>query len=141
MNSFSALQKMNTDYPQVTSLLIEDVLAMGEVDMEDINDRLCAYFSDSILVHLMEDAEEKFKDVSNLEQNLTKGFKRLKKEVPALFVPHFYAQIAALNQSVVVGDSILGFSIDKYMGADYPLYKRFYYANYQCRSMSPDHCS
>lgn len=44
----------------------------------------------------------------------------MKKEVPALFVPHFYAQIAALNQSVVVGDSILGFSIDKYMGADYP---------------------
>lgn len=25
-----------------------------------------------------------------------------------MFVPHFYAQIAALNQSVVVGDSILG---------------------------------
>ena len=41
------------------------------------------------------------------------------------------------NQSVVVGDSILGFSIDKYMGADYPLYKRFYY-DYQCRSMEPD---
>lgn len=61
----------------------------------------------------------------------------MKKEVPALFVPHFYAQIAALNQSVVVGDSILGFSIDKYMGADYPLYKRFYY-DYQCRSMEPD---
>ena len=32
MNSFSALQKMNTDYPQVTKLLIEDVLAIGEVD-------------------------------------------------------------------------------------------------------------
>ena len=30
----------------------------------------------------------------------------MKKEVPTLFVPHFYAQIAALNQSVVVGDSI-----------------------------------
>lgn len=32
MNSFSALQKMNTDYPQVTKLLIEDVLAIGELD-------------------------------------------------------------------------------------------------------------
>ena len=79
----------------------------------------------------------KFKDLGWVEEKLTKGFKRLKKEVPTLFVPHFYAQIAALNQSVVVGDSILGFSIDKYMGADYPLYKRFYY-DYQCRSMEPD---
>jgi hypothetical protein len=95
------------------------------------------YYSDSTLLTLMHDAEEKFKDLGWVEEKLTKGFKRLKKEVPALFVPHFYAQIAALNQSVVVGDSILGFSIDKYMGADYPLYKRFYY-DYQCRSMEPD---
>lgn len=60
-----------------------------------------------------------------IEKKLTKGFKQLKKEVPSLPVPHFYAQLSALNQSVVVGDSIVGFSIDKYMGADYPLYKRF----------------
>lgn len=137
MNSFSALQKMNTDYPQVTKLLIEDVLAIGEVDDMKINDRMLEYYSDSTLLTLMHDAEEKFKDLGWVEEKLTKGFKRLKKEVPALFVPHFYAQIAALNQSVVVGDSILGFSIDKYMGADYPLYKRFYY-DYQCRSMEPD---
>ena len=81
-----------------------------------INDRMLEYYSDSTLLTLMHDAEEKFKDLSWVEEKLTKGFKRLKKEVPALFVPHFYAQIAALNQSVVVGDSILGFSIDKYMG-------------------------
>lgn len=128
---------MNTDYPQVTKLLIEDVLAIGEVDDMKINDRMLEYYSDSTLLTLMHDAEEKFKDLGWVEEKLTKGFKRLKKEVPALFVPHFYAQIAALNQSVVVGDSILGFSIDKYMGADYPLYKRFYY-DYQCRSMEPD---
>ena len=137
MNSLSALQKMNTDYPQVTKLLIEDVLAIGEVDDMKINDRMLEYYSDSTLLTLMRDAEEKFKDLGWVEERLTKGFKRLKKEVPALHVPHFYAQIAALNQSVVVGDSILGFSIDKYMGADYPLYKLFYY-DYQFRSMEPD---
>lgn len=103
MNSFSALQKMNTDYPQVTKLLIEDVLAIGEVDDMKINDRMLEYYSDSTLLTLMHDAEEKFKDLGWVEEKLTKGFKRLKKEVPTLFVPHFYAQIAALNQSVVVG--------------------------------------
>ena len=61
MNSFSALQKMNTDYPQVTKLLIEDVLAIGEVDDMKINDRMLEYYSDSILLTLMHDAEEKFK--------------------------------------------------------------------------------
>lgn len=137
MNNLSALQKMNTDFPQATKLLIEDVLAIGEVDDNKINDRLMEYYADTTLLVLIQDAEEKFKDMGWIEKKLTKGFKQLKKEVPSLPVPHFYAQLSALNQSVVVGDSIVGFSIDKYMGADYPLYKRFYYDN-QCRSMEPD---
>ncbi|WP_369694741.1 hypothetical protein [Phocaeicola plebeius] len=107
-NSFFSLQRMNTEFSQETRLLIEEVLDLGSVDMVDMNDRLCAYFSDSILVHLMEDVGEKFKDVSNLEQHLTQGFSNLKKEIHELPVPQIYTQISALNQSVVVGDSILG---------------------------------
>lgn len=70
---------MNTDYPQVTKLLIEDVLAIGEVDDMKINDRMLEYYSDSTLLTLMHDAEEKFKDLGWVEEKLTKGFKRLKK--------------------------------------------------------------
>lgn len=136
MNSISALQKMNTNFPQATKVLIEDVLAIGAVDDSKINDRMLEYYSDSTLLALMQDAEEKFKDMGWIEKKLSKGFKQLKKEIPDLPIPRFYAQISALNQSVVVGDSIVGFSIDKYMGADYPIYKRFYY-DYQCRSMEP----
>ena len=80
-NSFFSLQRMNTEFAQETRLLIEEVLDLGSVDMVDMNDRLCAYFSDSILVHLMEDVGEKFKDVSSLEQRLTQGFSNLKKEI------------------------------------------------------------
>ncbi len=137
-NSFFSLQRMNTEFAQETRLLIEDVLDLGAVNTPDINERLCAYFSDSILVHLMEDVEVKFKDVSPLEKRLTEGFQNLKKEIPELPVPEIYTQISALNQSVVVGDSVLGISLDKYMGADYPLYKRYYYTN-QRRSMSPEY--
>ena len=70
-NSFFSLQRMNTEFAQETRLLIEDVLDLGAVNTPDINERLCAYFSDSILVHLMEDVEVKFKDVSPLEKRLT----------------------------------------------------------------------
>lgn len=137
-NSFFSLQRMNTEFAQETRLLVEDVLDLGSVNMLDMNERLCTYFSDSILVHLMEDVGEKFKDVSSIEENLTHGFKNLKKEIRELPVPKIYTQISALNQSIVVGDSILGISLDKYMGDDYPLYKKYYYAN-QRRSMSPEY--
>ena len=134
LNSFSALQKMNTEFPQETKILVEDVLTIGEVDDDNINGWLKAFYTDSTISVLMQSALEKFENMKDIEAQLTKGFRRLKKEIPSLKVPRVYAQISALNQSVVVGDSILGFSIDKYMGADYPLYKKYYY-DYQCRTM------
>ncbi len=137
LNSISALQRMSLDCPRATKILIEEVLGIGRVNDPAINEKLCAYYSDSILLHLMKDAGEKFKDMSDIEKGLTKGFQRLKKELPSIIIPRVYSQISALNQSVVVGDSLLGISLDKYMGADYPLYQRYYYG-YQRRSMERD---
>ena len=137
MSSVTAMQKMNMDFPNATKILIEDVLALGTVESEKINDRLCQYYSDSSLVNLMIDVEEKYKDLSSYEKKLTEGFKKLKKEIPSFVVPVVYSQVSALNQSIVVGDSLLGISLDKYMGEDYPLYKKYYY-NYQRKSMTPE---
>lgn len=136
-NSVTALQKMNTEYPQATKLLIEDVLGIGRVNDPQINEKLLVYLSDTTIQHLLLDVEEKFRDIRWIENDLDKGLSYLKKELPDLVVPQFYAQISALNQSVVVRDSLVGFSLDKYMGKDYALYKRFYY-DYQTKYMSPD---
>ena len=137
LNSFTSLQKMNMNFPHATKLLIEDVLALGSVDDEKINDRLCAYYSDTSLVNLMLDVEDKYKDLGSFEKDLTKGFLYLKKRIPSFTIPLVYSQISALNQSVVVSDSLIGISLDKYMGEDYPMYKRYYY-NYQRASMNPE---
>ena len=137
LNSFTSLQKMNMNFPHATKLLIEDVLALGSVNDEKINDRLCAYYSDTSLVNLMLDVEDKYKDLGSFEKDLTKGFLYLKKRIPSFTIPLVYSQISALNQSVVVSDSLIGISLDKYMGEDYPMYKRYYY-NYQRASMNPE---
>ena len=71
MNSFSALQKMSLDCPRATKILIEDVLMLGTVDEPAINERLCEYYSDTILLRLMQDATEKFKDMTSLEKGFT----------------------------------------------------------------------
>lgn len=81
---------MNMDYFQVIKLLIEDVLVIGEVDDMKINDWMLEYYLDFILLILMYDVEEKFKDFGWVEEKLIKGFKCLKKEVFILFVFYFY---------------------------------------------------
>jgi len=136
-NSISALQKMNTTYGRPTQILVEEILAIGSVSDSDVNEKIKIFYSDSTLLQLMDDVQTQFADVSSMEEELAKGFNRLKKELPALIIPTVYSQVSALNESIVVADSLLGISLDKYLGEDYPLYSRFYY-DYQCRSMRPD---
>lgn len=136
-NSFTALQRMNTDFPRPTKLMIEEVLEIGQVDSDKINERMYEYFQDTTLLKLLIDAEVKFKDLSWLEDKLDNAVNLMRKELPDLEIPYFYAQFSALNESVVVTDTMVGFSVDKYMGTEYPLYKRFYY-DHQRRSMKPE---
>lgn len=136
-SSISALQRMNIQYPRPTQILIEDILGLGQVSDDNINQRLLEFYSDAALLKLMEDVEEHFQDLDKHEKELNSGFRKLKKEVPTLEIPKIYTQISALNESIIVVDSLLGISLDKYMGDDYPLYQRYYY-EYQRRSMRPD---
>lgn len=137
-NSFSALQKMNMEYQRPTKILIEDVLSIGQVGDDTISQKLKTFYSDTTLVRLMIDVEAHFPDLDDIEAGLTKGFRKLKKEVPGLKPPSLiYTQVSALNESIVLTDTLLGISLDKYLGEDYPLYKRFYY-DYQRHTMRPD---
>lgn len=136
-NSLSALQRMNTQYSHLTQILIEDIIAIGQVSDESINEKYQAFYSDTTLLSLMEDVETRFQNIERLEKQLSNGFRKLIKEVPQLRIPRIYTQISALNESVVIADTLMGISLDKYMGEDYPLYNRYYY-EYQRRTMRPD---
>ncbi len=134
LNSFTSLRRMNTEYPAATRLLIEDVLAIGSVHDPRIEQRLREYYLDSTMQALLDDVHEEYADLDAEEEEISSVFRKIKKADPGFRIPFMYAQISGLNQSIVVGDSLLGISLDKYLGRDYPLYRK-YYRDYQCRAM------
>lgn len=134
LNSFSALQRMNTDYPRETKLLIEDVLAIGQVDEPHVEQKIRGFYMDSTVQALIQETHRQYADIDDIEEQLNKAFTALKTEDAGFHIPRVYTQVSALNQSIVVSDSMLGISLDKYLGADFPLYKSYYYT-YQRRSM------
>lgn len=121
---FSALQQMNTGYPQQTRTLIEDMLKIGRVNEPEINVKFLNFYQDSTLQMIISDAEQQYADMDDINKQLTESFDRLRKLIPNVEIPQIYAQIGSLDQSVVVGNGILGISLDKYLGSDYPLYLR-----------------
>lgn len=132
---FSALQQMNTEYPIETRTLVEKMLQIGQVSDHDINERFLRFFQDSTLQTLVNDAESEYANMDDINKQLSQSFSRLKSWLPDIPVPHVYSQIGAFDQSIVVGDKMIGISLDKYMGAKYPLYKKMGYTQDQLVSM------
>ena len=121
---FSALQQMNTVYPQQTRTLIEDVLHIGKVDDLQINTKFLRFYQDSTLQTLISESEQQYANMDDINQQLTEAFDYLKDQLPNLDVPNVYAQIGSLDQSIIVGNGAIGICLDKYLGEDYPLYHR-----------------
>lgn len=125
-SDFSALQQMNTDYPIETRTLIEDMLKIGEVNDPEINKIFLTFYQDSTLQQLISDAESKYANVDDLNKQFNKAFDNLKAIFPNIQIPKIYMQIGALDQSIIIGNNTIGISIDKYLGENYSLYKRYY---------------
>lgn len=123
---FSALQQMSTNYPTQTRTLIEDVLKIGNVNDPEINTKFLKFYQDTTLQTLINEAEQQYANMDDINKDFTKAFKKLKTQLPNVEVPTIYAQIGSLDQSVIVGDNTIGFSLDKYLGKDYSLYTKYY---------------
>ena len=132
-SDFSALQQMNTIYPMQTRTLIEDVLRIGKVNDPQINTKFLKFYQDSTLQVLINEAEEQYANMDDINEDLTTAFKYLRKEIPNLEIPEIYAQIGSLDQSIIVGNGMIGICLDKYLGTDYELYltPEYGYTTYQ----------
>lgn len=126
LGSYTALHVMNTRYPVETKLLIEDVLELGLVDEPDVEKRLRYLYLDSTVQVLLDEVHRQYSDLSDLEADFYHVFQEIKKKDPSFRTPHIYAQISCLKQSIVVSDTLIGISLDKYLGADFPLYRTYY---------------
>lgn len=127
--SFAAWQRMNTDFSLETQTLIERVACIGDADAVGIEDSLRGYYLRPELSSLRFDVAKKFGSLAPYEEILGRAFEHLKADVPDFVIPEVYAQVSGYRQSIVVGDSLIGLSLDKYLGADYPYYRRYYRVN------------
>ena len=138
---FSALQQMNTGYPQQTRTLIEDVLCIGRVNDPEINVKFLNFYQDTTLQMLIAEAEQQYASMDDINRQLASAFERLTDMIPGLEIPEVYAQIGSLDQSIIIGNGTLGISLDKYLGANCPLYLResFGYTEQQRQMMTREY--
>jgi len=125
------------NYTGFLNVLGEGILSIGKIDSSGFYSRLKTYFSDSTLRHIYKDEQDKFADITKVNKELSKGLSAFLQQFPQIKPPKVYMHVSGFSQNVVVTDEILSLSADKYLGADYPLYQKYFY-DYQRQLMSPD---
>jgi hypothetical protein len=118
-----------------------NVIGMGlfrrnDTQTPEFFERMINYYSEPTLNKLYRDALAQYASIEAIETALGAGFQYLQSQLPGIQIPAVYMHVSGLQQNLLVADSLLSISIDKYMGADYSLYQDFFY-DYQRRRMDP----
>jgi len=104
-------------------------------------DNLINYYSEPTLKSLYKDAITFYSSGSpaiiQVEKDISYSFEQIKKHFPSMKIPTVFMHVSGLRQNIIVADSTLSCSIDKYLGYDYPLYEDYFF-DYQRKSMIPE---
>jgi len=125
------------NYTDFLNVLGSGILGIGKTDSTGFYSRLKTYFSDSTLMQIYKNEQEKFADLTDINKELSIGLSAFLQQFPQIKKLKVYMHVSGFGQNVVVTDDILSLSADKYLGPDYPLYQNYLY-DYQRQLMSPD---
>ncbi|MDR2472567.1 MAG: gliding motility protein GldB, partial [Tannerella sp.] len=135
--------RLQTNYPLMLDILGKSLFEQtANVDTTQFYGMMLNYFSEPTLKAVYADALRIFADGSDtLKQvaaKLAHNVKRLGELFPDMRLPAVYMHVAGFRENILVADSIVSFSTDKYLGSDYYLYKN-YFNSFRRRFMTPEH--
>jgi hypothetical protein len=114
---------LQSKYPRFFPLFTNRIINIGDAEQANFSENLTAFVSDFTIYNLSKTVEVKFADISPLENELSEIFSNYKILFPGKNIPQIITCISGFNQSIVVADSTLVISLDKYLGTDNEFYR------------------
>jgi gliding motility-associated lipoprotein GldB len=125
-------------YGNFLDLYSQGVIAIGGMANKAYAHRLLEFNKYCVSNGLSEKTDSVFKNIDQLQLQLTNAFKHFKYYFPNKEIPQIYTFLSAFNQSVVTDDGMIGIGLDKYLGRDCIFYKQLGWDNYKIRRMEKE---
>jgi hypothetical protein len=113
-------------YPRFFPLYTNKIIEIGDVSQPGFNDKLLAFVSDFTIYNVSKKVAETFPNLDGMENELSRSFNNYTTLLPKHSVPQIISCISGFNQSVVIADSLISISLDKYLGSNDEFYKLLY---------------
>jgi hypothetical protein len=121
-----SIPSLQLKYPRFFPLYTNKIIEIGDASQPGFNERLLTFVSDFTIYNVSKKVASVFPDLEALQNELARSFGNYS----ALFLNHTVPQIitciSGFNQSIVIADSLLVISLDKYLGQEDEFYKLLY---------------
>lgn len=115
------------------------VIGLGNPSDENWDPAFVMFASDLQNLALYDEVKKVWGDMGPLEAQLQSAFRYYKYYFPEKIIPEVIFCISAFNNSIIVDDSLLMVSLDRYLGADSKYYPGLGIYKYQARRMTPEY--
>jgi hypothetical protein len=119
-DSISFLEKK---YPDFFRLYCYKMIQIGDPQQKGFSDRLKAFTTDFTIYRVNKRVRVVFPDVDDIQKELSATFGNYSIAFPGRQIPHIVTCISGFNQSIVLADSLVAISLDKYLGSGDEFYK------------------
>jgi hypothetical protein len=104
--------------------LFSYVINAGKINDTSFSDLLVSFCTDKLNNEVYESVVQLYPDVSTIENDLEEAFRHYKWYFPDREIPAIYTCITGFNNSLIIGDSVIGIGLDRYLGTRSEYYKR-----------------
>ena len=129
-----ALKKEYGNFLQLFSYVINT----GNINDSSFGDFLVRFCTDKQNNEVYNLTMKTYPDLADIEEALDEAFRHYLYYFPGKTVPAVYTCITGFNNSIITGDSILGISLDRYLGADCKYYPMLRIYKYLSDRMTPE---
>jgi hypothetical protein len=130
--------KLEKDFGPFFELFGANIIQIGNSNQRDFGPMLQKFVTDFNMQTAYSETQKNYKEVSDLTEEITKGFKYYKYYFKKKSVPELYFYMGGFNQSIVTSENILGIGLDKYLGKNCAFYSHLGLASYQSYKMQKE---
>ena len=123
-DTLAELEQLHGKYPDFFNLFTYKIINVGGIDDEYFPELMGEFLGDTMILNVKLDVEDEFSDFDKMKKRLNTAFKYYQYHFPDMELPAIYTTVSGFNESVFTAEGIIGISLDKYLGRDYPFYKK-----------------
>jgi hypothetical protein len=133
------IKALKKKYGEFFEMFNYKMVGLGDCSTPEYKEDLSRFLTDYYQNLNYKKVKQVYPDINGLTKELSDAFTNYRSAFPEKKIPHIYTCISGWNQSVVTSDTLIGISLDKYLGRDCEFYKQLQIDRYACYTLQREY--